>query len=415
VLVAAALAGAVPVASAQAPSVAEDRAAIDALLRERARAVMEGDLEAFMDTVSSRASAEFIALQARSFRGFRRLPLASFRYRVAWERVGDMARASDVARYPGVETVVIPVTEERYRIRGFDRRDAVEDFYYTYVKEDGEWLIASDTDLDDITLYSARHLWDTGPVEALSSEHFLLLQHPCSRERCISLDDEFLELAEAGLERADRYWSGRWDRRVVVLVPRNGAELERMIQSTFDLTDFVAFAYSTVDLTKGVDYTGHRIIPNPRAFTDRPADSVLQILSHELLHIATREASGPFVPVFVDEGFAEHAGHDADPSSLAFFDADVAAGLFDGRLPDDYQFIVGDGTAIFRSYKKAQSAVSFFIERFGLEMFNRFYRTLGRIEIEAGTTRYHLNRAFKATTGMSLEDFRGTWASSIPA
>jgi hypothetical protein len=407
--------GSVPVASAQPELVSRDREEIDALLEARARAVTEGDLDAFMATVSSRASSDFLALQTRTFRGFRSLPLASFRYRVAWERVGDMARPSDVARYPGVDAVTIPVTEERYRIRGFDRREAVEDFYYTYVKEDGRWLIASDSDLDDITLYSARHLWDSGPVESQRSRHFLLIQHPCRREGCVSLDEGFLGLAEAGLARADRYWSGSWDRRVVVLVPRNGAELERMIQSTFDLDDFVAFAYSTVDLTRGVDYTGHRIIPNPRAFSDRPADSVLQILSHELLHIATREASGPFVPVFVDEGFAEHAGHDADPASLAFFDADVAAGLFDGRLPDDYQFIVGDGTAIFRSYKKAQSAVGFFIETFGLEAFNRLYRRLGRIEIEPGTSRYHLDRAFKRTTGMSLEDFRATWASSIPA
>ena len=367
-----------------------------------------------MSTLAS-SSPDFLARQERLFRGFQSVPLASLGYRVAWDRRGDMVRSVDRARYGEAEAVSIPLTEERYRIEGFDRRDAVEDFYFTFVKREGSWLIAEDSDLDDITLYSARHLWDFGRVEVERSKHFMMLAHPCDKPACQSLGSDFLELAEAGLERAGRYWLGPWTERVVVLVPRSGNELERIIQSTFDLENFVAFAYSTVDVSKGVDYTGHRIIPNPKAFAGRASDSVLQILAHELLHIATRDSAGPFVPIFVDEGFADYAGNDAAPEALAFFNADVASGLFNGELPEDFEFTVGDGTEIYRNYQKAQSAVRYFIERFGLQTFNRFYRRLGRVEIEPGTARFHIDRAFRATTGMTYEGFQEAWTSSIAA
>ncbi len=129
--------------------------------------------------------------------------------------------------------------------------------------------------------------------------------------------------------------------------------------------------------------------------------------------MATRESAGPFVPIFVDEGFADYVGYSDDPSALAFFNSDVAAGLFNGQLPEDFEFTIGDGTEIYRNYQKAQSAVRFFIDRFGLDAFNRFYRSLGRKEIAAGTARYHIDQAFRRTTGMSYDAFQRAWTSSI--
>lgn len=390
----------------------DDRAAIDALLARRAEAVMARDRAAFMATVAT-TSEDFVERQRRMFRGLSAVPLAAFRYRVAWERRGDLVRPQDEARYPGAERVSIPLTEERYRISGFDRTEAVEELFYTYVKKDGRWLIAEDADLNDITMYSARHLWDFGPLRTRRSEHFLLFEHACRKRSCLSVGQDFLDLAEQGFDRVRRYWDGPFQRRIVVLVPRSGKELKRIIQSTFDLDSFVAFAYSTVDPLDGIDYTGHRIIPNPKAFEGRDSSSILQILAHELLHVVTRGSAGPFIPIFVDEGFADYVGYDGDPGALAFFNSDVAGGFFNGQLPQDFEFTIGDGTDIYRSYQKAQSAVRFFIDRFGLSSFNRFYRVLGRKEIAVGTARYHLDRAFRVTTGMGYDAFQRAWTSSI--
>jgi hypothetical protein len=370
---------------------------------------MERDRDAFMATVSD-ASPAFRSRQAQVFRRLTQIPLASFRYTVAWARYGDLARPSDVARYSDAEEVVIPITEERYRIEGFDREEAVEDTFFTFVKTGGEWLIAEDADLEDLALFTGRHAWDFGPLETTRSDHFMLLRHPC--DDCGPRHD-YLSLAESALERAQRYWSGPWHKQMILIVPRNEIELARLIQSTFDLDNFVAFAYSTVDLAEGVDYTGHRILLNPDAFSGRSSTTVLEILAHELLHVATRDSAGPFVPIFLDEGFADYVGNDADPSGLSFFDAEVAAGVFSGRLPLDYEFTVGSGTDIYRSYQESQSAVRFFIDRWGVREFVRLYRDLGRKRIAPGTARYQLDRALSEVTGLGYEEFERAWADSI--
>ena len=304
------------------------------------------------------------------------------------------------------------MTEERSRIEGFDPEEAVEDLYLTFIEQNGDWLIAEDTDLDDLTLYSARHLWDFGPLVTERSEHFVMYRHPCTDD-CPTDDFDYLELAEQGLDRVDRYWTAPWRGRVVILIPATDEELKRMIQATFDLENFVAFAYSTVDLAKGVDYTGHRILLNPDAFEGRSSGTVLEIMAHELLHVATRNAAGPFIPIFADEGFADYVGNDGDPAALAFFNSELSQGLFSGVLPEDFEFTVGSGTDIYRSYQESQSAVRFFIDRWGVEAFVRFYRDLGRTRVAAGTVGYHLDRSLQKVTGLERDEFEQAWADSL--
>ena len=354
---------------------------------------------------------DFRERQSKLFAQMAPIPLASYELRAAWERYADLVRASDERSYPHADEVSIPVTEERYRIEGIDRTPAVEDMYYTFVKTKGSWYIADDTDLDDLTLYSTRHLWDFGSIEIIQSPEFVLYSHPCEgTELCGS--ERLLTVAGGGLDRLGKYWN-EVPPHVLILVPGDQQELERMIQATFDLENFVAFAYSTVDLTKGVEYTGHRIMLNPPAFGGRSTSGSTSILAHELLHVATRSSSGPFVPVFVEEGFAEYVGYDADPGSLAFLNSEIAAGTFDAQVPEDFQFTIGSGTDIYRSYQKSESAITFFIQKWGLDRFRRFYRSLGAVKIEPGTARYWLDAKLRKAIGVGARGFEKAWADSI--
>jgi hypothetical protein len=383
------------------------------MLDRRARAFLQGDEDAFMATVAN-LSKPFVARQRKLLRDARGVDFASYRLIADWERYGDLVTPSIARRYPEAEAVAIPQIEERYRLEGFDAKPATEDLYYTLVRIDGRWLVANDTDLDGLTFYTTRHMWDYGPIDPVRSGHFLLLTHPCrSQGPCGRAPDNAVDLADAAIDRVERYWPVPWRKRVAILVPRGAHQLERMLQATFDVDNFVAFATSSVDVRKNLDYTGHRIILNPEAFQLRPEESTLDILSHELLHVASREVSGPFVPVFIEEGLAEYVGTDEDPSELAFFDSEVNAGNFDGRLPEDFQFTIGSGVDIFRSYQKSLSAVRFFIHTWGTAKFVRFYRVLGRVKIAPGTARYHLSRALRKTIGQSLARFEQAWASSI--
>lgn len=386
-----------------------DREAIQALLDARADAFLDRDKGAFLETIDPRAKG-FRRSQARMFGHARGVPFERYRLIADWERLGDLARPRDVDAYPGAGAVSIPLTQERYRIDGFDTRDAVEDAYFTFVEREGQWFIAADDDLAALGLLTVRHVWDLGPVEVTRSRHFMGLGPPCS-PATICLED-LLGLAEEALTQVDRYWKVPWSHRVVLIVPPSDEGLRRMLQATFDPGKFVAFAYSTIE-PETQRYTGHRIIVNPPVIGGRDRDEVLTIMAHELLHIATRGASGPFIPLFVDEGFAEIAGYAGRSDSLSYFDAIVGSGAFDNKLPLDFEFSTGSGDEIFLSYQEAQSAIAHFIDRWGLKRFTTFYRRLGRQRIASGSPSWHVQRALRRTIDVGLRGFERSWTSSI--
>lgn len=410
VVVAALLAALSPSAEGSALARADDRIAIQTLLDRRADAFLARDRDAFLATIDPSAT-RWRARQGRSFDDASAIPFASYELVADWARFGDLARPRDIAGHLGASRVVIPLTHERYRIKGFDEVDAVEDAFFTFVELDGRWFIGSDTDLDDIGMFSARHPWDFGPLITTRSEHFLALGPPCSNDGGLCADQDLLDTAEAALVRTDEAWTVPWRGKVVLVVPASDHALERMIQASFDVANFVAFAYSTID-PDDLRFTGDRILVNSSVIAGRPRDEVLQILSHELLHVATRDSSGPFVPLFVDEGLAEVAGYGSSPG-LDYFDAIVAAGSFDRTLPEDFQFSTGSGNDIYLSYQEAQSAVGYFIDRWGLDRFIRFYRRVGRARVAPGLATWHVERALKDTIGMGLRGFEKAWASSI--
>jgi hypothetical protein len=390
------------------------RAAVQALLDERAAAFLERDEAAFMRTVSD-ARPGFRARQRSSFRWAAPVRFERYSLEANWDDYGDLVRPSDRARYRRADDVALAVVEEHYRIAGFDRRDAVEQLLLTFVHEDGAWRVASDSDLAALGVFSARHLWDFGPIEQRSLGRFAIMRHRCgSRIGCAPLSDDLLPLAREALERVDLYWRAPWDKRVLFLAPTTSRELGRILQATFDLDSFVAFAYSTVVEGRDLEYGGHRVLLDPTNFSGRSSESALTILTHELLHIATRPLSGPFHPAFVEEGVAEVVAQQGDPSSLSDFDASVVgAGGFDGRLPEDYEFLTGSSTDIFTSYQKSQSAMAFFVERFGWGPLIRFYRRLGEPALAPGMPDYHVDRALRASIGMGLNAFERAWADSI--
>ena len=383
---------------------------IQELLDRRAAAVMAGDLDSFMETIA-RDSEHFVRRQRRLFKRMQGVPLASYRLVARTDRLGDLVTEGLRSRYRGADDVAIPVTEERYRLAGFDVAEAIEDMFYTFVQREGEWLIAEDSDLEDLTFYSGRHLWDYSRVDARRAGRFLLLEPAC--RGCPQAPSAAVRLATQALRRVRGYWDAPWSKRVPIVIPTSADDLQRMLKVTFELDNFVAFAYSSVDRSDGIDYTGHRILLNPDAFTDRSSSSTLRVLTHELLHVATRSASGPFVPTFLEEGIAEYVGQDADPAALSFFHEEAAAGTFDGRLPEDFRFVIGSGRDVFRSYQKAYSAATFFVDRWGLRKLVQFYRRLGAVEVAPGTAGYHVDRALRRTVGVRLDQFEQSWAGSI--
>lgn len=402
------------------PSGAEtdDRAALQDLLDERARAVLEGDRRAFLETVSA-GSSGFVEAQERLFEGLRSLPLDSYELVVDWDAAGDLARRSDRRAHPDATKVMIPLVQERLSLSGVDGRPAIESIFFTFVRSDGRWSIADDSALDEAGLFSARNLWNDGPVTVEEQGTFLLIGHPCSGagsdpHDCARLGETFLDVAERALDNVEEGLPEvPLPARVAILAPGTESELGRMLQATYELDDFLAFATSSVDASRGMEFTGHRIALNWSRLSDA-SDSYLEtILTHELVHIATRPRAGPFTPFFLDEGIAEVVARRDEAGSLRALEDAIENGAFDRRLPEDHEFRTGGPTSVFLSYKESQAAIGFLIERWGREAFVDLYEELGERRVRAGTTTYHLDRALRSTIGIGLERFERAWADSI--
>jgi hypothetical protein len=392
-------------APARGNKIANSFEEIQALLDMRAEAMRGGDREAFLATVD-RFNPTFLRRQSLLFDGFQRLGLSGYRLDLSFRLWPELTTDREVARYGASAEPTVLHVEERYSLGPYDEQPAIEDLFLTFVQRPGGWRIASDTDLDDLTLFSGRKLWEFEPVVARESEHFLYISH----RSLLGAAGTVLRAAEEALDTVAEDWPLPWSEKVVILAPSTTSELGRLIQATFDLDVFVAFAASGVDRTRDWDLVGHRILFNWPRFSQYDEVTRQSVLTHELLHVATREYSGPVVPIFVEEGVAEWiTGHD----SATVLAGRVQNGLFDRLLPLDHEFISGSDAVILSAYQESSAAVRYAAEQFGEEAIARFYRELGSERRSSGTWRYHVDRAMGAAFGIGFEEFQRRWAKWV--
>ncbi len=377
---------------------------ITEMLERRADALLSGDRDAFMATVDP-SSPAFARRQRLLFDGFQRLGLAAYELEITEDVFPELTTDREVARYGAAARPTVLHVAERYRIRGFDQEPAVEDLFLTFVQREDGWVVASDSDLDDLTLFSARKLWEFGPVVTRASEHFLYVSPP----DLASASNDVLAAAEDGLDRVSTAWPLPWRMRHVILAPGGTEELRRLLQATFDLDVFVAFAASGIDRAEDWDLVGHRIILHWSNFSRHVQATRERILTHELAHIANRELAGPHVPTFVDEGVAEWVAGDA---STVVLDARVAGGEFDRRLPAEHEFLTGSASDISNAYQESYTAIRYAAARFGPDAVAEFYRALGEVRLAPGTWRYHVGRAMRSAFGLGYEEFQRAWADA---
>jgi hypothetical protein len=375
---------------------------IQELLDRRTEAMLAGDRDAFLETIDP-ADDRFAARQRFLFDGFQALGLAEYRLELTDRYWPELTTRKETAEH-GLGARVLHV-EERYRLRGFDPQPVVEDLFLTFVPRGETWVIASDDDLADLALKTARKLWEFGPIDTQRSEHFLYVSPPDLRPA----GPPILSSAEAALEELDEMWPLDWPRRVVLLAPSSTQQLRRILQATFDLDVFVAFAYSSVDRAQDYRLAGHRVIFNWDNFSRYSAQVQQSILVHELLHVATREVTGPLVPTFLEEGLAEWVS-DGNTDQL---EPRVDSGTFDRELPRDFEFITGPGVEILLSYDESYTATLYAVRRYGVDAVVRMYRHVGAVRLEPGTPFHHVDRAMRKAFGTDLETFQQGWAGWV--
>ena len=389
------------------PTALVDRTrAVRQLLQERSRAVLARDRPAFLATVDPSARA-LVQRQAASFDALAQVPLTTWEYAVAGSGGPSDERLD--RRY-GRGRWWAPQVTLRHALEGFDERPVAVDQHLTFVLRGGRWLLGADDDFALQGRPTPRAIWDRGPVVAVRSDRVLVLGHPAQRR----LLDEVASLTAAAVPRVTAAW-GPWRERVVVLVPDDARELSELLGSQSDLSRIAAVA--TAELRGGhgeYDPAGDRVLVNPEAFSGLGALGRQVVLTHEVAHVATRRATGPAVPAWLAEGFADLVGYTGVDLPLSVTAADLAAEVRAERVPRalpveaDFE---GGSPRLSQAYQGAWLAVRLLDERHGRPALLRFYRAVGaRRGVPPETA---VEDALRTELGTTTAALTGDWRASL--
>ncbi|HYZ92382.1 MAG TPA: hypothetical protein VFA34_08305 [Actinomycetota bacterium] len=388
----------------KAPHIVEIPDGIGTLLGDYGRAFQQKNRDLLARTLAPALAEK----ELRAFDNARDVPFKDFRVEPSTQFSGNLAYHRVRAQYPGQEVMTFQVTEKT--ALDIESLAYEEDGAYTFVRDgpasgdpyDG-WRLTSKSDLDVIAFFSPYHLWDAGPVSVLRSDHFVLLTHP-------EVVDEMrpaIDLAERAYAKATSFWPRQVNERYVVLVPASTKELGDMMHTTLDLGKFVAFVSGGADQENGWVPTGPRVFIHLSHLRNYSPEGTLEILAHELIHAITRPASGPHIPVWVEEGLANFGGGEGGRPSHAG-DPPLPT-----EFPSDDRFATGPVNDIVRMYDQSQVAIQVLDDKFGREALARFYEALGSARVVAGNDDYHVRKAITDTLDWTEEQWIAAWRERL--
>ena len=387
-----------------APTTPDQReAAVRALLEARADALQRRDRTAFLATVDPQARA-FRDRQRRWFDNLARVPTDGWRY----ELVGEQPRAGADAldRRHGETGWWAPRVILRYALGDYDPVPTAQVQHLTFVLRAGKWYVGSDDDFRGEGADTARALWDYGPVTAVATPTSLVLGSPDQRPLLRQLADA----AAAAVPRVSAVWGNDWAERVVLVVPRNRAELGRISGVGGDLSQIAALA--TAQSADG-GKVGDRIVVNASAFGRLGPVGRRVVLTHEVTHVATRAVTGDAMPTWLAEGFADHVGYSGTRVPLrdaaGALQRQVRSGRLPAGLPADSAF-GAEQRDLAAAYEQSWLAVRLLAERYGEPALLRFYRAVGTSELAPDEA---VEEALRRELGTSTPAFVREWRADL--
>jgi hypothetical protein len=381
-----------------APAPPDPRTDLPKLLAKRAKAILDDDRTAFLSTVDRRQKTWY-RQQSTQFANLRTVPFAAFAYRVVALRMG-----TGLKRRYGADQVYLGQVEARYRFTGQDASPVLTRHSFTFVHIPAGWRIAGRGDRrlrarDDV------EIWDSGKVQTVRSSRTLIVHHPGDE----ALARRLLTVADRAYAQVGAAWTGKWERKAVILVPRDQDEAEDLVGAR-DLSRVAALASSSVESNESGRVLGNRIVVNTtNVVRYRPLD--LQVLiTHEMTHVATRTL-GDGVPLLLVEGFADYAA--LQPVSLPFavtraaLAEQVRLGRFDGALPADREFR-GPNASV--AYDEGSAFCLWVARTFGAAKLRALYREFAG---SRPTSTADLDRGLRHVLGLSRRTAERRWAAWV--
>jgi hypothetical protein len=367
------------------------------LLAKRAKAVRDDDRAAFLATVDKRQKA-FYKQQAILFANMRTVPFSTLTYEITDRRTSTRLRS----RYHADQAVEVQV-QASYRFKGQDASPVLARHSYTFVLTRSVWRIAGRGDSqrrpDD------TEIWDNGPVRTVRSTRTLIVYHPGQK----ALAGRLLRVADRAYGQVGAAWTGRWERKAVILVPRDEQEAERLVGAR-DLSRVAAVASSSVESGVTERVLGNRIVVNTDNVVRYNPLNLQVLITHEMTHVATRTL-GDGVPLLLVEGFADWAA--LKPLGYPFavtrpnLARAVREGRFDGRLPGDGEFRDNDAAV---AYDEGSAFCLWVADTYGAGKLQALYREFKGSDPTGPT---ELDRGFRRVLHLSLKKAQGRWAAWV--
>lgn len=380
---------------------AERTRAVRALLARRSAAILRRDRAAFLATVDPAAVA-LRARQAAFFDNLAELPLASWSYRL--DPDAEALLPPGVAEAYG-DGAWAPRVRLRYAFAGYDTAPTDQEQLHLFVRYAGRWVLADDglSTRHEAHAGTVRNLWDFGRVRVFSSPTVLVAGHPGSEQ----LMRTVLGIAQQAVPAVDAVWGTRWDRRVVILVPRNSRELGRLVEETGNLSQMAAF--TSADVPHSGPPVGKRVLVNPEVFGKLSPFGQRVVLTHEITHVATRHVTSDNTPYWLAEGFADYVAYRATGATARRaareLSHDVRRGELPDRLPEWSDFAAGN-PRLAQAYQEAWLACRLIAERTDEATLVRLYHRLSK---PGGDPPAALDVALRDELDMGTAEFLQTW------
>jgi hypothetical protein len=381
-----------------APALPDPRTDLPKLLAKRARAIVDDDRTAFLSTVDKRQKAWYRE-QSTQFARLRTVPFSTFTYRVVALRSG-----TGLKRRYDADQVYLGQVEARYRFEHQDASPVLTRHSFTFVLLPAGWRIAGKGDRrlqarDDV------EIWDSGQVRTVRSARTLIVHHPGDE----ALARRLLMVADRAYAQVAAAWTGKWERKAVILVPRDQEEAEDLVGAR-NLSRVAALASSSIESDQSRRVLGNRIVVNTTNVV-RYRDLDLQVLiTHEMTHVATRTV-GDGVPLLLVEGFADWAA--LQPVKLPFavtraaLVQQVRSGRFDGALPGDRDFR-GSNAGV--AYDEGSAFCLWVARTFGAAKLRALYREFAG---NSPTSTAELDRGFRHVLGLPRRTAERRWADWV--
>jgi hypothetical protein len=372
------------------------------LLSARSNALLHHDKAAFLATVDSQRKS-FYHAQAVLYDRMATVPFSSFTYSFP-SPLRDLGTEGSRQRYSPAVVFTFPV-EASYRFKGQDTNPLLARFYYTFEVTRAGWRIAGQDDVK-APLRSDVEIWDAAAVRTLSTARTLVVFHPGDA----TLARRLLTVAEHGYAQVAASWSSSWDQRVVILLPADQKEAQRLVR-TRDLSDVAAVTSSAIEAGPAHRLLGNRIIVNTSLIAGYRTLDLQVVMTHEMTHVATRKV-GIGVPLYLVEGFADYTALRPLAAPLRLTRPSLASAVrgnrFKGKLPSRTQ-LVGAGAAL--AYDEGSSFCLWVATSLGEGKLQALYRSFG--DLDTDPTRQDEDVRFRRVLGISRATAESRWAAFV--